>query len=297
MSKLTLLAVFSVFLTTLLPTEKAICQEAYPARQVIGDHSQTDEFRQIVKHICDPATKMIPDTDLKPTTVYFRVTERKYVLNSDNQLNTQAALGGNPYVFLTVPQVAFGRSLYEIYSDLGYDAEGILKQRNRNMVALVVRYKLEIKFSPVRDGHKSLDEDDFDQYVYVPTWKNGFALFSRLASEEPDPKNQFSMKFRNEANRNMARYFPAERRKHISQLPYSLLRIAGGPDWDYRQLLESKMSMNSHFRGVGITENTLSPADNRKGVHEFVGPNRKLDELQEYAVIDIGRMEFKEVHD
>jgi len=73
--------------------------------------------------------------------------------------------------------------------------------------------------------------------------------------------------------------------------------MAGGPDWDYRQLLENKMGMNSHFRGVGITENTLSPSDNRKGLPEFVGPTRQLQDLQDYAVIDLGRMEFKEVHD
>ena len=57
------------------------------------------------------------------------------------------------------------------------------------------------------------------------------------------------------------------------------------------------MNMNSHFRGVGLTENTLSPADDRRGVPEFVGPNRTLDGLQEYAVIDVGRMKFQEVHD
>ncbi|MDF1713563.1 MAG: hypothetical protein P1U90_15090 [Akkermansiaceae bacterium] len=55
--------------------------------------------------------------------------------------------------------------------------------------------------------------------------------------------------------------------------------------------------MNSHFRGVGVTENTLSPANDRKGLPEFVGPNRKLSDLAEFAVIDIGKMEFKEVHD
>lgn len=297
MLKLALAALFAIFLNPFLPTETAVCQESYPARKIIGDQIQTAEFRQIVNEFCDPATKMIPDTDLKRSNVYFRFSERKYVIKGD-KLNKQAAVGGSPYVFLTVPQTGFGRSLYEIYSDLGYDAEGILKQRNRNMVAIVFRYKSEIKFSLERDGHGSLDKSDFDQYVYVPTWKNAFALFSRLAGDAtPDPKNPFPLRFNDQSNRNLAQFFPADRRKHISTLPYPLLRMAGGPDWVYRQLLESKMSMNSHFRGVAITENTLSPADDRKGVPEFVGPNRAMDGLQEYAVIDVGRMEFREVHD
>lgn len=296
MSKLMLSALVAFFLIALLPTENAICQESYSERKVIGEESKTAEFRQLVKQICDPATKMIPDTRFKRSNVYLRLTNRTYVFNGD-KLNQNAALGGSPYVFLTVPQVGFGRSLYEIYSDLGYDAEGVLKQRNKNMVAIVFRYKSEIKFSSDREGHGLLDKDDFDQYVYVPTWKNAFTLLSRLAGDKtPNPKDPFPMKFSDESSQNLARFFPAERRKHLSQLPYSLLRMAGGPDWEYRQLLESKMSMNSHFRGVGITENTLSPADNRKGVPEFIGPNRTLDELLEYAVIDVGRMEFKEVH-
>ena len=228
MSKLTLPALLAIFLTPLLPTKNAICQESYPARTVIGEQIQTGEFRRIVKEICDPATKMVPDTDLKPSNVYFRLTERKYVLNGD-KLNKQAALAGSPYVFLTVPQAGVGRSLYEIYSDLGYDAEGILRQRNKNMVALVLRYKPEIKFSRERDGTGSLDKNDFDQYVYVPTWKNAFTLFSRLAGDpSPDSKNPSLMRFSDESNRNLAKFFPADRRTYISQLPYPLLRTAGG---------------------------------------------------------------------
>ncbi|MCA8992875.1 MAG: hypothetical protein KDA88_12880 [Planctomycetaceae bacterium] len=272
-------------------------QDAFPPRQVLGEQIQTDEFRQIVQAICNPATELTPDSNLARSDIYFRLTERKYAVSADNKLNTQAALGGSPYVFLTVPQVGFGRSLYGVYSDLGYDAEGVLQQRGKHMVALVIRYDSEIKFSPERNGLGSLRNDDFDQYVYVPTWRNGFRLFSRLASEAPDPKNPAHMTFQDDADRDMARYFPADRRQHLAELPYPLLRMAGGPDWEYRQLLENKMGMNSHFRGVGITENTLSPADNRTGVPEFVGPNRRLADLIEYAVIDFGRMEFTEVHD
>ncbi len=84
--------------------------------------------------------------------------------------------------------------------------------------------------------------------------------------------------------------------KMIALLPYAILRAAGGPDWDYRQLLERNLGMTTHFKGVGITGNTLSPVDNRNGVTVFVCPSRSLDQLQEFAVIDIGKMVFQEVH-
>ncbi|MEE2639902.1 MAG: hypothetical protein VX768_04695 [Planctomycetota bacterium] len=121
---------------------------------------------------------------------------------------------------------------------------------------------------------------------------------ARLAGDpSPDPKNPRLLQFSDEAERNLARYYPAERRDHIEKLPHTLLRIAGGPDWEYRKLLETKMGMNSHFRGVGLTENTLNSADTRKGLPEWIGPNRKLEDLVEYAVIDMGRLAFVELHD
>ncbi|MDA7881088.1 hypothetical protein N9A94_02160 [Akkermansiaceae bacterium] len=56
------------------------------------------------------------------------------------------------------------------------------------------------------------------------------------------------------------------------------------------------MGMITHFKGVGITGNTLLPVDNRYGVPVFVCPSRSLDQLQEFAVIDIGKMVFQEGH-
>ena len=95
----------------------------------------------------------------------------------------------------------------------------------------------------------------------------------------------------------MIGYFSGERRNQIKNLPYAILRSLGGPDWEYRKLMESQLGANSHFRGVGVTMNTLSPADGRKGVQEFLGPNRKIGELPEVAIIDLGRVRFVEVHD
>jgi len=293
---------FLILFASAFFTEQAHGQVKFPKgdfgpRKVIGIQATSEPFRKFVQGICDPTSAIVPDNELVSSDIYFRLTDRKYVLTNDGQVNPEAALGGTPYVFLTVPQVGYGRNLYEIYSDLGYGAEDILKQRNRNMVALVLRYRF-VDFNPERTGQGPLGAEDFDRHVYVPTWANAFALFARLADDQqPDPMIPFPMSFRDDAERDLARYFPAERREHITLLPYSLLRTVGGPDWDYRQLLESKMSMNAHFRGVGVTANTLCPANDRKGVPEFIGPNRKIKELLEYAVIDFGSMQFREIHD
>lgn len=276
----------------------SIAQQPFPKRKVLGMQSKSRDFEQVVAKICDPGTAMLPDRQLKRSDIYMRLTERRFVRPA-GKFEPSSYLGGKPYVFLTVPQAGFGRSLYGIYSDLGYDAEGILRQRNKQMVALVFRYAKDVRFSDERNGSGPLETGGFKKFVYAPTWLNSFQLFQRLASEKvpDDAPAVLYLAFDNDSDRDLARYFPAERRTHIRQLPYALLRIAGGPDWEYRQLLDSKMGMNSHFRGVGITENTLSPADNRAGVPEFVGPNRLLAELQDYAVIDLGKMAFEEVHD
>ncbi|MEE2639903.1 MAG: hypothetical protein VX768_04700 [Planctomycetota bacterium] len=51
-------------------------QESFPPRQVLGIRSQSDEFKRIVDRICNPATDMMADTQLKRSGVYFRLTEK-----------------------------------------------------------------------------------------------------------------------------------------------------------------------------------------------------------------------------
>ncbi len=269
----------------------------FPARTVIHSQIETGAFEAIVQKIIDPQTEIVPDTDLTPSDYYFRLTRRLFVFDRAGAFSAESHLGGSPYVFLTVPQVAYGRSLYGIYSDLGYDAESVLRQRGARMAAFVFRYENGITLSDKRNG--DLDKSRYRSFVYVPTWKNAFSLFSLLAGEVPDAGGDafMSLRFDSESDQNLARFFPDGHQRQVAVLPYVVLRAAGGPNWQYRKLLESKMGMNAHFRGVGITENTLSPADSRKGAREFVGPNRKLKNLREYAVIDMGHMEFVEVHD
>ena len=271
----------------------------YPQRKLLGMKSDSEAFQKVVAAIRDPSTPVVKDSEVRRSDIYFRLTEKRFVVTDEGAVNEHAILGGSPYVFLTIPQAAYGRSLYGIYSDLGYGAEGVLRQRDVPMAALVIRYRNDVAYSDVRDGNGPLNGDQFKSFVYTPTWKNGMALFARLAGEVAPQGAPFYayLNFESPADRNLARFFPAERRKQIEELPYPLLRAVGGPDWRYRQLLETKMGMNSHFRGVGRTENTLSPASDRAGLPEFVGPNRKLTELHDYAVIDMGRMAFVEVHD
>jgi hypothetical protein len=279
----------------LVPAALAETAPPFSGRAVLYQKASTADFKAVVRGFTNPHEAMVPDRELKPSGIYLRLTPRVYAIDDKGQLKANAVLGCKPFVFMTVAQAGFGRSLYDIYADIGYDATEILGQRGVAMVALLFRYRDAVTLSPVRDGKL---EPNIREHVYVPVWRNAFALFSRLAEETPpaggNPCMSLSLK-PHEAD--LARYFVPSGLERISRMPYALLRALGGPDWEYRQLLESKMGMNAHFLGTGITENTLSPADQRKGLPEFVGPNRVIAELPEAAVIDLGHMEFVEVHE
>lgn len=273
----------------------------FPRRDVLAQEIHSEEFGAIVGKICDPETEVIADARLQRTwkqhgKYFFRVSPRSYYVDSDgNFARDQAMLGGKPYVFSTIPEGVFGRSLYGIYSDLGYDAESLIRQRGVEMIGIVYRYE-DVELSETVNG--KIPETDFDSFVYRPTWANAFRLFELLAgAPAPDgsaqPWKYFQM---NERQRDLARFLPRERLRRIRLLPYEILRSAGGPDWEYRTLLEQYMSMNAHFRGVGVTENTLSPGDRRKGLPEYVGPNKRIADLPEFAIIELGKMEFVETH-
>ncbi len=273
--------------------------QSYPERPVLAMKSSSADFRALVAKIRSPATKPIPDVDLRRSDTYFRLTQKAYVLNH-GVVDPTNVLGGTPYVFLTVPEAGFGRSLYDLYADLGYTATDVLNQRKVKMVALVVRYQDRIKFSDVRDADGPLKQADFKNYVYTPTWANGMQLFARLAAvpfpANPTKADQYLYLNLPKNQQQLAMYFQQQRRERIARLPYRVLRMEGGSDWQYRQLLETSMSMNSHFRGVGRTENTLHPASDQSGLPEFVGPNLMLSDLKDYAVIDMGQLEFVESH-
>ena len=185
----------------------------------------------------------------------------------------------------------------EIYEDIGYGAEDIIRmQRNEDMVAVVFRYPDSITISDVRNGRLP---DDWDGRVYVPTWDNVIALFSRLgdgATVEPGKQGEFALErlfFRSEVERAFILGYPEEGKCRIKKTRYAALRANGGSDWVYRQFLEAKLSIFEHFQGNGRTHNgVLDPDDlqSEAGLLEFVGPNRKIKDLPEVAVIHLGRL-------
>ena len=70
--------------------------------------------------------------------------------------------------FLTIPDSIAGRSLLDIYQDIGYEAEYILPPRSHNlevMVAIVFRYADEVTLSDA-EGDGQLPTD-FDNHVYL----------------------------------------------------------------------------------------------------------------------------------
>jgi len=215
-------------------------------------------------------------------------------MSPEGTLLPDARLGGDPFVFLTAAEAGLGRGLFGLYADLGYSAESVLRQRGVPMAAVVFRYPAEVQ---VPNPWRAPEGADWKRRVYRPTWDTLVDLFARLAGET-DSQGAFrefpSLK---PDERNLIRFLPQRPREQVASLPYDLLRMSGGPDWEYRSLLEAQLSVNAHFRGTGFTQNTLSPGDGRRGVPEFVGPNLALAALAEWAVLDFGHLEFEEVHD
>jgi hypothetical protein len=262
-------------------------------RRILYQTNATPELKSILGRLLQPSTEWIRDADMPGRSRFFlRLTEARFIVDGEGHLQPEARLDGNPFVFLTVPEAAYGRTLYQLYSDLGYSAESVLRQRDVPMVALILRYPTEVR---VPDPWEGPSGKDWDSRVYQPTWETVFDLFARLASETRQGKYvRFPDLTAHE--RALAQFLPAARRQAVATLPYPLLRVAGGPDWEYRSLLEAHLSINAHFRGTGFTEKTLSPGDGRLGLPEFVGPNMELGRLAEFAVVDLGYLEFEEAH-
>ncbi len=262
-------------------------------RRILYQTNATPELKAILGRLLQPSTEGIRDADMPDRSRFFlRLTEARFIVDDQGHLRPDARLAGNPFVFLTVPEAAYGRTLYQLYSDLGYSAESVLRQRGVPMVALILRYSTEVR---VPDPWEGPSGRDWNSCVYQPAWDTIFELFARLADETREGKYT-QLPDLTPHERSLARFLPAARRQAVATLPYPLLRMAGGPDWEYRSLLETHLSINAHFRGTGFTENTLSPGDGRLGLPEFVGPNREMGRLAEFAVVDLGHLEFEEVH-
>lgn len=293
---------FATLLPAFLLMLSAGFAQAAELRELLYDQSKTPELKAAVAALRDPALAKVPYEQLqRRSDVFVRITPRKVVIGADGKLLDTAILGTKPFVFVSTPESLQGKSLLDIYLDIGYEAEDIIAwQRDQDMVAVVFRFPASVTVSDVRDG--ALPQD-WQSHVYAPTWANAFVLFDRLAaaaSIEPDRKGEFApwqTFFRSEAEKTFVLDFPAVARQRVASTPYARLAALGGDDWKYRALLETKLSLFEHFRGTGRTQNELEDRDGSKpdtGVLEFVGPNQKLPALPELAVVHIGSLTLRD---
>jgi len=113
-------------------------------RAVLYENSPSTQIQALAKILQDPHSIKVPSPQLpKPSRYFVRITERRFVLTPDNKLLPTAVLAGpaRPFAFLTTPEGFFGKSLLEIYGDIGYEAEDMIRvQRNADMVVMLFRY-------------------------------------------------------------------------------------------------------------------------------------------------------------
>ncbi|MCC6580542.1 MAG: hypothetical protein IT440_08880 [Phycisphaeraceae bacterium] len=292
--RLSLLAVF-----WLVPGLAAL---ADPQHQVLYSTATSPGMQAIVVKLQDPATKAVPYDKLCADSRYYaRIAPRQHTLEADNRLRDGAILGTKPMVFLTTPESLYGKNLVDVYLDIGYEAEDILRwQRDMAMVAILFRYPDHVDPTPILDG---VLPEDWRNKVYVPTWDNVIAVFGRLAAQASiDPKKEgefapWNLTFTSEAQRQFVLSFPDEGLLRVKTAGYATLKQIGGADALYRNLLEKKLSIFEHFRGNGRTMNELIDPDGAKrttGLYELIGPNAKVKDLPEVVVIDLGTLVMRE---
>ncbi len=258
--------------------------------------SLAGDIQKLSNVIRDPKSKKRDVKDLPPASRYFvRIALRDDIFNG-KELKDLAVLGSpaKPFIFLTTPEGIFGKSLLEIYEDIGYEAEGIVKwNRDKDMVAILFSYPSDIKVSELKDGNFL---DDWRNQIYPTTWANVLSLFTRLVQGEGSelcsknyfPANSICLP---PLQASFVLGFPIEGKQRIKTTEYTMLRAVGGSDWEYRKLLESRLSVFEHFRGNGETQNEVTNPDAKEpGLPEVVGPNKKIKDLAEVAIIHLGKL-------
>jgi hypothetical protein len=268
--------------------DRAILYPAAPAGKL-------QEIAANIQNINTP--KIASDAIPQPVDYFVRIAPRQYILSADNQLLPNAILGTKPYIFMTTPEGLYGKELLDIYLDIGYEAEDIIRwQRNVEMVAIIFKYAPPIALSNVMDGKLP---ENWQQFIYAPTWDNIFAIFPKLAVDAPiqaDKKGEFmptQLFFRSDAEKQLVLGFPEAGKQRLKNVEYNTLKTIGGSDWVYRDLLEKKLSIFEHFRGTGRTLNEIvDPRGEHhlSGILEFVAPNANLNNLPEVAVVSLGKL-------
>jgi hypothetical protein len=272
-------------------------------RALLYPNSLSGPIQDLAKIIRDPHSNKIPLNQLPPANRYFvRIAPRNAILTKDNKLQATSVLAApaKPFVFLTTPESIFGRSLLEIYEDIGYEAEDIIRSsRNEDMVAILFRYPNDVSLSPLRDGKLP---NDWSKSIYPTTWDNIFSLFSHLVQDDRSelcnkadvPAKRICLSTMQAA---FVLGFPAEGKLRLRTTTYPVLKATGGSDWEYRKLLESKLSVFEHFRGNGETQNeVLDPDAQQPGLLELVGPNMRINQLPGVAIIHLGRLMIEDCY-
>jgi hypothetical protein len=228
------------------------------------------------------------------------VVSRKYILDGQ-KLKEAGTLGINPFVFVTLPESLYGRSLLQVFSVIGYSADEVLTgQLGEEKVAVVFRWDPKVVLHPGRDGRLP---EAWQSAVYSTTWDNLFALVERMAvdprwhvvQDKSKPRIRTKLQLSSTREVLFLRGYPDSGQKRIKCSSYSSLRDVGGADWEYRSILKRSMSAGKYFTGDGTSKRTFVGQGKRPpGFPEFVGPNRELTTLPEIAVIGLGVLRVSE---
>src|SRR4051812_11143805 len=99
------------------------------SRELLYAASPGEELRTIAANLQDPNHSRVPDDKLTSATRYYvRLAPRQHVITPGNELLADAVLGTKPYVFLAKPEAFYGKSLLDIYLEIGYEAEDIIRR-------------------------------------------------------------------------------------------------------------------------------------------------------------------------
>ncbi len=290
---------FKRYLTSSLLLLCSFTQSSFAEdRALLYPATVTGKMQEIVNALINPATPKVAYGDLSQPNAYFaRIAPRKHIMTADNKIADNAILGTKPFVFMTTPEGIQGKGLLDIYLDIGYEAEDIIRwQRDEPMVAVIFRYADDIKLSPVKDGKLP---DDWNKNIFVPTWDNVMSLLQKLGADapvSPDKKGEFAptaLFFTSDAEKQMALNTPDAVKQVMKTTEYAVLKANGGSNWAYRDLIERKLSIFEHFRGTGRTLNEVIDPFGKthdSGLFEFVAPNSKVNALPEVAVVYLGKL-------